>query len=219
MPIARLHVTPRVTAGEDAAVFEGDIYLDAARHQIVRLHGRFVRLRAPGSAQQRVERVTGTTVATFVDITNGEIDGQFWLPISERVEIHVGSPVLSEARAVWRLSASFGNYQVALTSSDSAAVQGASTTTDITYASADSLDAYASWPVPAAVRVRRTIDDFADVMPPEWRAWGPPRLMFSPSRFAHVLHVNPVEGYYTGLEGKLEMRSVAPGWSARGHAG
>src|SRR5690349_5767362 len=72
VPIARIRVTPSVQGNTRWGVFDGEIDLDADRHQIVRLRGRI--LVAGGGPQRadRLARLTGVAAAAYVEFVNAE---------------------------------------------------------------------------------------------------------------------------------------------------
>jgi hypothetical protein len=221
IPIVHLHVVPRFTADENGAAFEGDIYLDATRKQIVRLRGRFVRALRAGSAGARFMQVTGTTIAPYIDVTNEEVGGQVWLPYAERVEFQFVSALMFGERSIWRFTATFAGHVVDTTGGVQAGdPTAAMLRPTVSYVSEDSLGLPHVWnaPLGAASRVAKGTD-FNDVAPPNWRDTGPAQFSMRPSRLSRLFHVDAVEGYFTGLEGTLNFRDVAPGLSLHGFGG
>jgi hypothetical protein len=61
--------------------------------------------------------------------------------------------------------------------------------------------------------------DFDDVAPDLWRATGPPRTTIRPERVDDVVHVNRVEGVWTGLGVTRQFREQVPGLTLRAIAG
>jgi hypothetical protein len=221
IPIVHLHVVPHFSAEENGAAFEGDIYLDATRKQIVRLRGRFVQALAAGSGGARFVRMTGVTIAPYVDVTNEEVDGQFWLPYTERVEFQYAAPLMFGERGIWRFTATFAGHVVDTTGVVQAADATAATRrTAVTFVSEDSLGLPHEWNAPlGASSLVAKGTDFNDVAPPNWRDSGPTQFSMRPSRLSRLVHVDPVEGYFTGLESTLNFRDVAPGLSLHGFGG
>ena len=221
IPIVHLHVVPHFAADEPGAAFEGDIYLDATRKQIVRLRGRFVQTLRPGSGGARFMRATGTTIAPYIDVTNEEVGGQVWLPYTERVECQYVSALMFGERSIWRFTATFANHVVDSSGPLQAGDRVATPTpTTVSYVRDDSLGLGHTWnaPLGAASHVAKGTD-FDDIAPPNWRDTGPAQFSMRPSRLGRLFHVDPVEGYYTGLEGTLNFRDVAPGVSLHGFGG
>jgi hypothetical protein len=90
----------------------------------------------------------------------------------------------------------------------------------LTFAPLDSMRAFMAWReeigrASSAV----TATDFDDVAPPAWRATGPPRTSVRPERVDDVVHINRIEGVWTGLGITRQFREQAPGLTLRGIAG
>lgn len=218
IPIVHLNVVPHFAADETGAAFEGDVYLDATRNQIVHMRGRFVRAVAAGSRGAKFLSTTGTTIAPYIDVINEEVNGQFWLPYTERIEFQMMTAMTFGQRSILRLTATFADHIVDTTGVAQAGDPSTMTIPrpTVRYVREDSLGLPHVWSAPlgtASHRAKGT--DFDDIAPPNWRETGPPQFSGQPSRFSHLFHVDPVEGYYTGLEASLNFRDAAPGVSAR----
>jgi hypothetical protein len=212
IPVARIHVTPYSSGPSRLGLFEGEIDLDAERHQIVRMRGRFVILgtRTPGSLTARLPGIIAVAYGEFV---NAEVDGKYWLPAFQRTEFQASIALLGQSRSVFRLVSRFDDYRVdAGGAFDTTGVRPRLT---VTYASQDSISSYAEWrrglgDATSAVRA----DDFDDVGPDSWRPDGPPRLEFAPTKTGEILRFNRVEGLFTGVNATVHFRDVFPGLSA-----
>src|SRR5260370_26746982 len=89
--------------------------------------------------------------------------------------------------------------------------------TIVRFASEDSLAPTPAWTASlgaASHLVKGT--DFDDIAPPNWRDTGPAQFSMRPSRMSRLIHVDGVEGYFTGLEGTMNFRDAAPGLSVHG---
>jgi hypothetical protein len=219
IPIVRIHVVPVLAANANVTGFEGDLYLEANHLDVVRARGRLViALNGPRHGE-RFKHLTGSTIASYIDVTNEEIDGRFWLPQKERIEFQMTTGLMLGSKSVMRLSATFDDHAV-----DSVASGADASTINprarVSFASYDSLRRKRDWADrPGASSVGAHSSDFDDVAPTEWRADGPARFTLLPSQMSRVIRVNPVEGWFTGLEGTLALRDAAPGLSARAFGG
>jgi hypothetical protein len=86
IPLARVRVTPRPDAPGDAILFYGDMYLDADRKQIVRMRGRIVELKNGKVTLKSGSKIPGVSGASFVELVNVEVNGEYWLPAYQRTE-------------------------------------------------------------------------------------------------------------------------------------
>lgn len=218
VPVVRIHVTPRTRFTRATAVFEGDVYVDAARQQIVRMRGTFdVRGLHPDlRARVRDALVHG---AFFVDLVNAEIDGQFWLPATQRIEAQLSSGVGGDTRSVLRVVTHFTDYRIndtTLGPLPSSADTLALLPHTLTFAPADSMASWRQWdePLGAASESVRA-DDFRDLAPDRWRDSGPPQLGFRTDGLGELLHFDRIEGLYTGAGAQLRFRDAAPGLTVR----
>jgi hypothetical protein len=234
IPVARIHVGPRPHLPRRVVVFEGDIYLDVRHAEIVRMRGAFETVGGHAKLSARLEALAVQGVA-FIDLTNREVDGRYWLPSTQRIEAEIGSPVTGESQSLLRIVSRFGDYTLNDTSGvRSGSEAGDSTGRDtamatdtmravphtLTFAPADSVSGFAGWHTPigeATTSVR--VDDFAAVAPDRWRATGAPRLDFGTQRLADFIHFDRVEGLFTGLGASLRLRDAAPGVVIRANAG
>src|SRR6185436_1980612 len=88
------------------------------------------------------------------------------------------------------------------------------------FASSDSLARFGDWRSElGSTSSSMSATDFDDIAPTQWRLDGPPRLTFFPSRLDRMIRFNRIEGLFTGAEGSIEFRDMAPGVVARANAG
>lgn len=216
--LVRVHVTPRLGDATRLAAFEGEIDLDADRHQIVRMRGQFVVLAAKG--RPTLSPLPGLTGVVYCEFVNAEIDGRYWLPAFQRTELQSTFALLGQSRAVMRSVSRFSDHIIE--SSDTPMVADARRETEhrTTWAPSDSVSRFRNW---TAALGSATFDvnanDFEDVAPDVWKQTGPPRLDIAPTKTDNFFRYNRVEGLYTGLEANLRMRSAAPGLSFGGSVG
>ncbi|WP_145978921.1 hypothetical protein [Gemmatimonas phototrophica] len=221
IPIAHVRVQPRPDVKGKVILFDGEMDLDASRGTLVRLRGHFLRTGASRSS-------LGSTLAdavAYVEYENGERNGQYWLPATQRIELQANSPLLGDGRAVIRIVSRFANMEVNDTVLDAATLAKADSLRalarrPLTYASTDSLNRFSAWRYTIGASTNGMhADDFQDIAPDRWRTTGPPRFDLSAPRPADVMHFNRVEGLFTGVGGKFALRDLAPGVVVRANAG
>ncbi len=227
IPVALVHVAPRPHLRRRTVLFHGDVYVDLAHAEIVRMRGAFEVVGGHPGLRARLQAVAYTGIA-FVDLTNREIHGRFWLPGTQRIEGDVTSPLAGDFRSIFRVVTRFGAYTlderdtVGSRADDSAAASDTMRALPhtLTIAPGDSLSGYSGWlaPVGQATTAARP-DAFDDVAPEQWRPTGPPRAQVGTERIGDFIHYDRVEGTFTGVGGALRFRDAAPGLIARAHAG
>lgn len=111
IPIAIVHVTPRHRPQRRTVVFRGDVYVDMDDGTIVRMRGAFETVGGHSSFARTMESFAYHGAA-FIDLTNREVDGRYWLPNVERIEGEVSSPFMGDARSVFRIISHFGPYSL-----------------------------------------------------------------------------------------------------------
>jgi len=219
IPVAVVHVAARPDPRRRVAVFQGDLYIDALRKHMVRMRGRFDIIGGRPSLRERLTSALIQGVA-FVDLTNSEIAGAYWLPATQRIEGEIGSPLSGDTRSAFRVVSRFDDYEINDTTPTVAVDSLRLLPHRLTFAPSDSLSGFHAWTAPlgSATESVRT-DDFQDLLPDRWRATGPPRLDFRTEHFSDALHFDRVEGLYTGFGASLRFRDAAPGLVARANAG
>ncbi len=247
IPVVRVRVVPRADLHARTVIFRGDLFLDAQRNQLVRMRGEFAQVGGHRGILERLQGAVLRTLFV-VDLTNAEVGGAYWLPVDQRIEGQIASPFGGDDRTILRVQSHFSQFAledsagaiVALADSlarDSLprnALASDSLRSDslarpdtlralphaLSYAPSDSVTHYRDWTRPlgeATMSVRS--DSYDDLAPDFWRRTGPPRLDPRVDRFADFLHVDRVEGLYTGFGAALRLRDVAPGVVVRGNAG
>jgi hypothetical protein len=216
--LVRVHVTPRLGDATRLAAFDGEIDLDADRHQIVRMRGQFVVLSERG--RPTLSPIPGLVGVVYCEFVNAEIDGRFWLPAFQRTELQSTFALLGQTRAVMRVVSRFSDHTIQ--TSDTLAVADArrETVHRTTWAPSDSVSRFSDWTEAlGSATFDVNANDFEDVAPDVWRQTGPPRLDIAPTKTDNIFRYNRVEGLFTGLELNLRMRSAAPGLSFGGSLG
>lgn len=219
VPIARVRVMPSVHGSARWGVFDGEIDLDADRHQIVRMRGRFLAAGGASRRSDRVARLTGVSAAAYVEFVNAEVDGKYWLPASQRTEFQASFPFFGQSRPVFRIVSTISDIVVNAPSTEKADA-GVPGRVIVSWARGDSASRFSEWNRELGQQSGSVhSDDFADVAPDAWRADGPPRLDLFSTRASKYIRFNRVEGFFVGLEPTIDFRSAAPGLSAGVNAG
>ena len=212
IPIARIRVHPAFRTRTPLGAFDGEIDVDAVRHQIVRLRGRIEILSRPSRADSRLFRLTGIVSAAYVEFVNAEIGANFWLPALQRTEFEASFPLLGQTRAIFRIVSNISDIVV-----DTSAARDTtgSLRVIVTWAPSDSISRFADWRREIGAQTEAVhSDDFQDLAPPAWRDNGPPHVRLFPNSLRRAFRFNRVEGLYLGIAPTVEFRSAQPGLSA-----
>jgi hypothetical protein len=129
---------------------------------------------------------------------------------------------------VLRIVSRFRNYEIR--APDGESVMGVSITGPadtmrarehrLTFAPADSMQQFTAWRAQmGAASSAVAATDFDDVAPNSWRPTGPPITTLRPERVDDVVHVNRIEGVWTGLGITRQFREQMPGLTVRAIAG
>ncbi len=112
VPIVRLMVEPREDAPDSTVAFRGELDLDVSRHVLVRMRGYFVRKVGAPSLLARLASFGGFTAVAFVELENGEIEGEYWLPLYQRIEAQVALTGTTDSRSIFRIVTRFRDHEV-----------------------------------------------------------------------------------------------------------
>ncbi len=225
IPIIRVLVTPRAGIANETVIFTGELDLDATRYHLVRMRGYFARVGGT-SPRFRWLRQSRLQSIAFVELVNGEVNQRYWLPSYQRFEGQATAPFIGDARAVFRIVSRFRDYEIA--GIDSGAVAIVPPVADtirprehrLTYAPASEMTAFTEWHDELGVMSSTVAaTDFDDVAPDVWRPTGPPRTTLRPERINDVVHVNRVEGIWTGFGLTRQFREEMPGLTVRAVTG
>ncbi|MEK7240249.1 MAG: hypothetical protein AAB224_06655 [Gemmatimonadota bacterium] len=225
IPIIRVDVEPKESAPNATVIFTGEIDLDASRRHIVRMRGYFARVGGPKPKFDLLSQARLQSIA-FVELVNSEVEQAFWLPSYQRFEAQATAPFIGDARAVFRVVSRFRSYDI--TVPDGTMIAGEPAVADtlqwrkhlLSFAPGDSLRDFAAWHADmGALSSEVAATDFDDVAPDLWRVTGPPRTTVRPERVNDVIHVNRIEGIWTGLGITRQFRDEVPGLTMRAVAG
>lgn len=232
IPIVRVHVTPMLDSARETRIgaFAGEIDFDAERHQIVRMRGQFVATPAPRRDRPLLARLPGIVAVAYVEYVNAEVDGQYWLPAFQRSEFQASIAPLGAQRSIFRLVSRFTGFDVAQeNASDIDSLASVALASEdrsplvrrrMSYAPSDSISGFRDWVQPLGVATGSVSGgDFDDIAPDAWRANGPPRHNFTPTKIDEVFRYNRVEGMYTGFAIGERFRDAAPGLTAHAYGG
>lgn len=218
IPLARIRVSPRPNAVGDAVLFYGDMYLDADRKQIVRMRGRMVELKDGKVTIKSGSRFPGVSGASFVELVNVEVNGEYWLPAYQRTEIQARIGLFGDFRTIVRLVSRFYDIRAndsTWTGPEAAAGVGH----NLTFASAASQQRFNDWHEPiGGASSDAYYGAFDDLAPDAWRTVGEPGVRFKPRSLGEVFRFNRVEGAFTGIAAEQRL-SALRGLSVRGSAG
>ena len=216
--IVRIRVRPHVRGPTPLALFDGEIDLDAARSQIIRMRGQFVITGDAPSKRQAILRRAVVAVA-YVEFVNAEIAEKYWLPTFQRTEFQAGISFLGATRPIFRLVSRVSGITVDDTGPPNGRDRDSLRVT-LTWAPGDSISDYTDWHQEIGTLSGSVhADDFDDIAPDAWRSDGPPRLNLFPNTTDRILRFNRVEGLFTGAAPTVDFRAAAPGLSAGTYAG
>jgi len=219
IPLARVRVTPRPDAPGDAILFYGDMYLDADRKQIVRMRGRIVELKDGKVTLKSGSRIPGVSGASFVELVNVEVNGEYWLPAYQRTEFQARIGFFGDFRSIVRIVSRFYDIR-ANDSSWTGPVTPAGVQHSLTFASASRQQRFRDWQSPlGSASTDAYFAEFDDLAPEAWRTVGNAKVRLSPRSLGEVLRFNRIEGLFTGIALSHDFRDAAPGLSVRGSAG
>jgi hypothetical protein len=219
IPLARVRVAPRPDAKGDAVLFFGDMYLDADRKQIVRMRGRMVELKDGKVTIKSGSRLPGVSGASFVELVNVEVNGEYWLPAYQRTEIQARIGLFGDFRSIVRVVSRFYDIR-ANDSSWTGPEAPPGVRHNLTFASAASQQSFNDWQQPiGAASTDAYYAEFDDLAPEAWRTVGDATVRFTPRTLGEVFRFNRVEGLFTGIAAEHQFRDRAPGLSVRGSIG
>ncbi|HKY99223.1 MAG TPA: hypothetical protein VJL35_15325 [Gemmatimonadaceae bacterium] len=219
IPLAHVRVTPKPEVPGDAILFYGDMYLDADRKQIVRMRGRIVEVDNGKVTLKSGSKVPGVSGATFVELVNVEVNGEYWLPAYQRTEFQARLAFLGEFRTLVRIVSRFYDIR-ANDSTWSGPETPPGIQHSLTFASASTLERYKGWQSPiGSFSSDAYYAEFDDLAPESWSTVGDAKFRISPRTFADAFRFNRVEGVYTGIGVSRDFRDAAPGLSVRASVG
>ena len=215
IPIARIRVRPEFRSRTPLGAFDGEIDIDAVRHQIVRMRGQLEILGAPARSGSRLLRLTGIVSAAYVEFVNSEIAGKYWLPTRQRTEFQASVPLLGQTRAAFRIVSTIGDIAVVTDNTFAGPDTSHPLRVIVTWAPSDSVSRFSDWREELGTPSGAVhSDDFQDMAPPAWRTTGPPRVSMFPNSLRRIFRFNRIEGLYLGLAPTVDLRSAQPGLSA-----
>jgi hypothetical protein len=220
IPIVHVRVTPRPNPPGDAILFYGDMYLDADWKQITRMRGRLVEVRNGKATINAGSRIPGVSGASFVELVNVEVNGEYWLPAFQRTEIQARVATFGDFRSLIRIVSRFDDYRPNDSSwNGPEAPPGARH--NLTFASGSSQERYKAWQRPlGAASTDVYYSEFDDLAPESWRSDARASgLRFRPRALGDVFRFNRIEGLFTGLAVQGDPGGAGSGVSIRASGG
>ena len=225
IPVIRIDVEPKESVPNATVIFTGELNLDASRKHIIRMRGYFARVGGPKPRLDLLSQARLQAIA-FVELVNSEVEQAYWLPSYQRFEAQATAPFIGDARAVFRIVSRFRSYEI--TAPDGTVSAGEPAAADtlqllrhrLSFAPSDSMKGFTAWrgelgTLSSAVAAT----DFDDVAPDLWQITGPPLTTLRPERVNDGVHVNRIEGIWTGLGVTRQFRDAAPGLTLRAVGG
>jgi hypothetical protein len=199
IPLARIRVTPRPDAPGDAILFYGDMYLDADRKQIVRMRGRIVELKDGKVTLKSGSKIPGVSGASFVELVNVEVNGEYWLPAYQRTEFQARLAFFGEFRTLVRIVSRF--YDIRANDSTWTGPEAPpGIQHNLTFASGPQLERYKDWQSPlGSASTDAYFAEFDDLAPDSWRTESGKGLRLTPRTLGEVVRFNRIEGLFTGI--------------------
>jgi hypothetical protein len=206
IPIAHVRVKPRPNAPGDAILFMGDMYLDADWKQIVRMRGRLVEVRNGKVTINAGSRIPGVSGASFVELVNQEVNGEYWLPAFQRTEIQARIALFGDFRTLLRIVSRFDDYRIN-DSSWTGPEAPAGVRHNLTFASNSAQQRFRDWRRPiGAASGDVYYGELNDLAPAEWRSTPDSRrTRFWPRTVGEVFRFNRIEGLFTGVAVEREF--------------
>ncbi|PYO46976.1 MAG: hypothetical protein DMD72_11265 [Gemmatimonadetes bacterium] len=195
-------------------------YLDADWKQIVRMRGRLVEVRNGKVTISAGSRIPGVSGASFVELVNLEVNGEYWLPAFQRTEIQARIATFGDFRTIVRIVSRFDDYRP-----NDSSWTGPETPPgvrhNLTFASSGDQQRFKGWERPiGAASSDVYYGELNDLAPAEWGTTGDTRgLRFTPRTLGEVFRFNRIEGLFTGLAVQKELRDSSPVVSAHASVG
>lgn len=220
IPIVHVRVTPRPNPPGDAILFFGDMYIDADWKQITRMRGRLVEIKNGKPTISAGSRIPGVSGASFVELVNVEVNGEYWLPAFQRTEIQARIATFGDFRSLLRIVSRFYDYRPN-DSSWTGPEARPGVRHNLTFASASSQSRFDDWRTPlGAASTDVYYSEFDDLAPEGWRTDTRSRgLRFSPRTLGDAFRFNRIEGAFTGIALKSDIGGPSSGAAMRGAVG
>lgn len=214
--IGRIGVEVRAVPEERTTVFEGDLYFDVERRQLVAMRGEIREIGGNLAIGARIRQAAITTTGRL-EVVMAERNGAYWLPLEQRIELQVETVLAREERLVLRISSRFVDLSVDERTVTDTAFELTSLLSafprKITVASQDSVDAFGKWIQPLGVATAAgPFESMKSVGPRAARPGAPHgvrlfKVRFGVPEFRESLRFNRVEGLYTGVGAGGQLRN------------
>jgi hypothetical protein len=196
------------------------MYLDADWKQIVRMRGRLVEVRNGKVTISAGSRIPGVSGASFVELVNQEVNGEYWLPAFQRTEIQARIALFGDFRTIVRIVSRFEDYRPN-DSSWTGPEAPPGVRHNLTFASGTDQQRFNGWQRPiGAASGDVYYGEMNDLAPAEWRtASNAEGFHFLPRTLGEVFRFNRIEGLFTGLAVDRELRQSSPRLTTRASLG
>lgn len=200
--VVRIRVTPARVPKARTTVFLGDLFVDVERRQLVGMRGRIQEI---GGRPNVLKRTAGSMIQEVghIEVIMAEFEGQYWLPITERLDLRLSSRLARQEAITLRISSRFFDVSPDVRSASDPVVLRASPLVavprKISVAPADSLQAFSQWRHPlgestAADEFTQLAGSFAAGV----TALHSRDLEFGTRTFRETFRFNRIEGLFTG---------------------
>ncbi|HWK88985.1 MAG TPA: hypothetical protein VNP72_03295, partial [Longimicrobium sp.] len=202
-----IRVRPRLAAlseARDYRLVAGTFWVDLDRAAVARARFGFV---------ERSGRFMVTETGTFLELESALIGGRYWLPVRQRREIQISSPLVGGSAAI-RVVTRLSRFDL------NTGWRPETAGTRLVWSLGEG--AFADWPGVGTDLAPPDIADFADlreqVRPPRSLRGTHAALRYESS--AHLFRYNRVEGAFVGLGMRLEPRDPdRRDWHVYAHGG
>lgn len=210
--VVSVSVMPSGDPAVATTVFRGELLLEPVRFQIVAMRGEILEIGGRRSTPTRARKALVKSVG-LIEVTNAELDGEFWLPQTERIELRVTSPLSGREAMLLRVSSRFSRLRV--TRRDSASRSGPTFDVPVafarrlTFAQGDSLRKFDGWRSPLGDATQEDAFPVPSDADPQSDGERSPTLSIRPGVRAlrEAIRFNRVEGLYSGVgaEARTEL--------------
>lgn len=200
--VVRIRAAPARVPEARTTVFDGDLFVDVERRQLIGMRGRIQEI---GGLPNFLKRAAASMLEEVghIEVIMAEFEGQYWLPITERLDLRLSSRLGRHEAITLRISSRFFDVSPDVrTTSDPLVVRAiplVAAPRKISVAPADSLRAFSEWRRPLGEST--AADEFAQLSG-SFTIDAPVTslrdLELGTRTFRETLRFNRIEGLFTG---------------------